>query len=110
VKRRAPLGPGAPYLRPAVNAKRLRCLECGSVEELTCRLLGRSSVCTSCMKITVERYARTRFWAVYERGELLCVTVYKKGALAVQKRLRKAPRVVHRAVGRTTSIDVTAPT
>ena len=39
--------------------------------------------------LTVERYRKTRFWAVYEFGELLCVTVYKKGALAVKKRLEK---------------------
>ena len=35
--------------------------------------------------ITVERYRR--FWAVYESGQLLCVTVYKKGATAVKDRL-----------------------
>lgn len=37
--------------------------------------------------LTVERYRKTRFWAVYECGELLCVTVYKKGANAVKERL-----------------------
>jgi len=37
--------------------------------------------------ITVERYRKTRFWAVYEHGELLCVTVYKKGANAVKQRI-----------------------
>lgn len=37
--------------------------------------------------ITVERYRTTRFWAVYDAGELVCVTVYKKGASAVKKRL-----------------------
>ncbi len=28
-----------------------------------------------------------RFFALYERGELLCVTVYKKGAQAVKRRI-----------------------
>lgn len=37
--------------------------------------------------ITIERYRKTRFWAVYEAGELVCVTVYKKGAKAVKARL-----------------------
>jgi hypothetical protein len=36
---------------------------------------------------TVERYRKTRFWAVYDAGELVCVTVYKKGANAVKTRL-----------------------
>ena len=33
-----------------------------------------------------------RFWAVYEDGQLLCVTVYKKGALAVMRRLQQMRR------------------
>ena len=37
--------------------------------------------------ITIERYRTTRFWAVYDDGELVCVTVYKKGAMAVKGRL-----------------------
>ena len=39
----------------------------------------------------VTRYG-SRYWAVYLNGELLAVTVYKKGALAVQQALgRTAP-------------------
>jgi len=39
----------------------------------------------------VERYRKTRYWAVYEQsGELLCVTVYRKGAAAVADRLGPA--------------------
>ena len=34
----------------------------------------------------VRRYKR-RHWAVYVQGELLAVTVYRKGALAVKRRL-----------------------
>ena len=33
--------------------------------------------------ITIEKYGN-RFWAVYRDGELLCVTVYKRGAEAVR--------------------------
>jgi hypothetical protein len=39
--------------------------------------------------LTIERYRRTRFWGLYEAGELLCVTVYKKGARAVKERLER---------------------
>jgi len=60
--------------------------------------------------LTIERYGRTRFWALYESGTLLCVTVYKKGAAAVKDRIETnvplpatvlqpesiAPRLVHR--------------
>ncbi len=38
---------------------------------------------------TVERYRDGRFWALYDRGELVCVTVYKKGANAVKARLER---------------------
>jgi len=37
--------------------------------------------------LKIERYRKTRFWGLYEDGELLCVTVYKKGARAVMERL-----------------------
>jgi hypothetical protein len=31
--------------------------------------------------MTVERYKRTRLWAVYDaNGALICICVYKKGA------------------------------
>jgi hypothetical protein len=39
--------------------------------------------------LRIERYRRTRFWGLYEAGELLCVTVYKKGAQAVKERLER---------------------
>jgi hypothetical protein len=38
------------------------------------------------IRTEVTRYGN-RFWAVYLNGELLAVTVYKKGAVAVQKAL-----------------------
>jgi len=37
--------------------------------------------------LTYSRYKFTRFWAVYDGDELLCVTVYLKGALAVIERV-----------------------
>jgi 6-phosphogluconolactonase (cycloisomerase 2 family) len=46
--------------------------------------------------VTIERYRHTRYWSVSEGGELLCVTLYKKGAVAVKARLERGaplPRV-----------------
>jgi hypothetical protein len=43
-------------------------------------------------RFTVSRYG-ARYWAVYEEGELLCVTLYKKGAVAVAKRLAELAKV-----------------
>jgi len=41
--------------------------------------------------VTVARYGKTRFWAVYDAdGALVCVTVYRKGALEVARRLGPA--------------------
>jgi hypothetical protein len=42
----------------------------------------------------ITRYRNTRYWALWEGHQLLCVTVYKKGALAIMRRLhhlRHAP-------------------
>lgn len=35
--------------------------------------------------MSISKYGR--FWAVYEDEELICVTVYKKGAMEVIRRL-----------------------
>ena len=38
--------------------------------------------------MNVQRYRRTRFWAVYDPdGTLVCVTVYRKGAEEVARRM-----------------------
>lgn len=47
------------------------------------------------MAFKIERYTHTRHWALYDGDELVCVTVYKRGARAVQQRLaaqRPSPR------------------
>jgi hypothetical protein len=36
----------------------------------------------------VERYGRTRFWALYEGDALLAVTVYNRGAETLRDRLQ----------------------
>ena len=44
--------------------------------------------------IRVERYGK-RYWAVYDGEELLCVTLYKKGALAITERLINPNKATH---------------
>jgi hypothetical protein len=40
------------------------------------------------MAMTITRYKRTRFWALYDTaGTLVCVCVYRKGAEEVARRL-----------------------
>ncbi len=43
------------------------------------------------MACRIARYTHTRFWALWEDDELVCVTVDKKGAPAVQQRLAAPP-------------------
>ena len=39
----------------------------------------------------IARYGKTRFWAVYASdGALICITVYRKGAAEVVRRLQQA--------------------
>jgi len=43
--------------------------------------------------LCITRYGNTRYWALWEGGQLLAVTVYKKGAVTVMKRLQQARRM-----------------
>ena len=40
-------------------------------------------------RLTLQKYGR--FWAVYDQGTLVVVTVYRKGALEVMRRLAPQP-------------------
>jgi hypothetical protein len=42
----------------------------------------------------IERYRRTRFFALYDKDGLLAVTAYKKGASAVKERLEAQDRTI----------------
>ncbi len=41
------------------------------------------------MTIEIRRYRESRFWGVFLDGELLAVTVYRKGATAVADAIRR---------------------
>ena len=42
--------------------------------------------------LSITRYRNTRYWALWEGGQLLVVTVYKKGAVTLMRRLQHARR------------------
>ena len=52
------------------------------------------------MAFRIEREAKTRFWALYDGEELVCLTVYNKGAVAVQQRLAAQPKRPRAAAAR----------
>ena len=41
------------------------------------------------MRLWIERYGETKFFGLYDGNELVCVTVYKRGAKEVKKRLEE---------------------
>jgi hypothetical protein len=43
------------------------------------------------MTLRIERYKHTRHWALYDGHELVVVTVYRRGAQEVQRRLAAQP-------------------
>jgi len=49
------------------------------------------------MTLRIERYGNTRHWAVYDAQELVVVTLYKRGAQEVQRRLAAQPRAAAEA-------------
>ena len=46
----------------------------------------------SARMLSMTRYRDTRSWALWEGGQLLAVTVYKKGAVALMQRLQQMRR------------------
>ena len=61
------------------------------------------------MPVKVDRYGE-RTWAVYFGGQLLCVTVYLKGALAVRTLIERMQEELRQARGADSSISMTMPT
>jgi len=45
--------------------------------------------------LSITRYRNTRYWALWEGGQLLAVILYKKGALTLMRRLQHARRTAH---------------
>jgi hypothetical protein len=55
------------------------------------------------MTLRIERYRNTRHWAVYEGETLVVVTVYKRGAQELLRRLAAQPRATAEAAARPAS-------
>jgi len=49
--------------------------------------------------LRIVRYGNSRFWALYDGQDLVVVTVYKRGAREVQRRLAAQPRATAEAAG-----------
>jgi len=60
------------------------------------------------MTLRIERYAKTRFWALYEGNELVVVTVYKRGAAEVQRRLAAQPPAQAAATAQAAAVEAAA--
>ena len=43
------------------------------------------------MTLRIERYKNTRHWALYDGADLVVVTVYRRGAQEIQRRLAAQP-------------------
>ncbi len=48
---------------------------------------------------TMQIVKRDRFFALYDQGELVCITVYKKGAQEVKRRIEELKALVETAKG-----------
>jgi hypothetical protein len=41
------------------------------------------------MRLWIEKYGETKFFGLYDGDDLVCVTVYRRGAKEVKKRLEE---------------------
>jgi hypothetical protein len=60
------------------------------------------------MALRIERYGDTRHWAVYDDHELVVVTLYKRGAQEVQRRLAAQAPAATEAAAQAAAVEVAA--
>ncbi len=60
------------------------------------------------MPLRIERYANTRLWALWDGEELVCVTVSKRGAQEVHRRLAAQPRRPRAAAAQAAAVEAAA--
>jgi hypothetical protein len=58
--------------------------------------------------LRIERYGNSRFWALYDGQDLVAVTVYKRGAREVQRRLAAQPRATAEAAAQAAAVEAAA--
>jgi hypothetical protein len=57
------------------------------------------------MALRIERYGKTRHWAVYEDQALVVVTLYKRGAQEVLRRLAAQPPAATEAAAQAAAVE-----
>ena len=60
------------------------------------------------MALRIERYGNSRFWALYDGQDLVAVTVYKRGAQEVQRRLAAQPPAATEAAAQAAAVEAAA--
>ena len=58
--------------------------------------------------LRIVRYGNSRFWALYDGQELVAVTVYKRGAQEVQRRLAARPLAGAEAAAQAAAVEEAA--
>ena len=57
------------------------------------------------MALRIERYGNTRHWAVYDEQGLVVVTLYKRGAQEVRRRLEAQPLAGAEAAAQAAAVE-----
>ena len=60
------------------------------------------------MALRIERYGNTRHWAVYDEQGLVVVTLYKRGAQEVRRRLEAQPLARAEAAAQAAAVEAAA--
>ena len=58
--------------------------------------------------LRIVRYGNSRFWALYDGEDLVVVTVYKRGAREVQRRLAAQPLAGAEAAAQAAAVEAAA--
>ena len=57
------------------------------------------------MTLRIEHYKNTRHWALYDGAELVAVTVYRRGAQEVRRRLEARPPAATEAAAQAAAVE-----
>ena len=60
------------------------------------------------MTLRIERYKNTRHWALYDGSDLVVVTVYRRGAREVQRRLAAQAPAATEAAAQAAAVEAAA--
>ena len=60
------------------------------------------------MTLRIERYGNSRYWALYDGPDLVVVTLYKRGAREVQRRLAAQPPAAADAATQAAAVEAAA--